>query len=92
MENKATLEYTGLKCDNCDYKDENIDRSEFENYINRPCPECGENLLTFNDYLNVLILENAVYDVNELNFGKKVKKEDIKTVNINTHGTITFEE
>lgn len=43
-----------LKCDNesCDFvlKDKASDRTE-ESYINEPCPECGENLLTEDDFV-----------------------------------------
>lgn len=42
-----------IECDSCDYKienpsgDPNIDTAE---YINVPCPKCGANLLTQEDY------------------------------------------
>ena len=36
----------GIKCDNpnCDYKDMSV------RYLNKPCPKCGQNLLTKHDY------------------------------------------
>lgn len=41
----------GLQCDNpkCDYK-EDTPHEEYPNCINKPCPKCGENLLTQEDY------------------------------------------
>lgn len=44
----------GLKCDNeaCDWKDETISTDDYSEWINRPCPKCGENLLTLEDYEN----------------------------------------
>lgn len=72
-------------CDNknCDYKvvnptgDPNMDAIE---YLNKPCPECGENLLTERDYIQSI---NMMKIVNWLNkyfswvmiFVPKSKKE-----------------
>lgn len=44
-------------CDNpaCDHK-ENIDISAMPSFIGKPCPNCGENLLTDSDFDNHLIL------------------------------------
>lgn len=46
------IDVEGLMCDNekCDYKDDSIPYEEYENYINKGCPKCGENLLTQFDY------------------------------------------
>jgi len=44
------IEIKGLKCDNplCNYEDPDI---PFEEYIvGQPCPNCGSNLLTQEDY------------------------------------------
>lgn len=57
-------------CDNpvCDYtvenptKDPNIDVAE---YINAPCPICGENLLTGEDYLMGMRVMNAINWINK---------------------------
>lgn len=40
----------GLECDNCDWSDETIPMSDYQSWINAPCPKCGENLLTQEDY------------------------------------------
>lgn len=45
-----------IVCDNkqCDYKIKNTTDNPNENvsmYLNTPCPNCGENLLTEEDYL-----------------------------------------
>jgi len=46
------LEIRGIKCDNdkCDYRDDLAEFEDYKSYINKPCPECGENLLTQADY------------------------------------------
>jgi len=59
---------SGLKCDNpeCDYKDETIDSVDYEQHINKPCPDCGENLLTQDDYDKVQQIQQGVSDLNSL--------------------------
>jgi ssDNA-binding Zn-finger/Zn-ribbon topoisomerase 1 len=51
-----TTQATLIECDNpvCDYNIPNPTGSpltETKDYINMPCPKCGENLLTLEDYL-----------------------------------------
>jgi hypothetical protein len=45
-----SLEYhvRGLKCDaeGCGYSDMTIRLEDYPQYLNRPCPDCGANLLT----------------------------------------------
>lgn len=91
MDRNVKLKIEGLRCDNteCNYEDKSIKRSDYEDSINKPCPMCGENLLTFNDYMNVLILENAVREVNEIG-SKEIGEKEIKTVEVNLHKNITF--
>lgn len=63
-----TFDIHGIKCDNtaCDYADL---EAEFdpEKYLNMPCPKCGENLFTGEDYrlmkamLKVTQITNAIF-------------------------------
>lgn len=83
MKENVIINWNGIKCDNCDFKDDSIQRNEFENYINKPCSKCSENLLTFNDYLNVLKLEQAVFETNNYSIeeiNEKYKDLDISKV------------
>ncbi len=68
MNKNVEYHVAGLKCDNpnCDYTDMSIKREEYINCIGLPCPKCGESLLTREDYINVLIMEDAVNSVNTL--------------------------
>lgn len=53
MARKAiTTTITGLKCDNpkCDWRDMSIPFEDYINWVNKPCPCCGENVLTQSDY------------------------------------------
>lgn len=40
----------GLQCDHCDWSDETIPMNDYKSWINAPCPKCGENLLTQEDF------------------------------------------
>jgi len=43
----------GIKCDACDYRDDSITWDDFDKttreWLNKPCPKCGANLLTQED-------------------------------------------
>jgi hypothetical protein len=93
MRENVEIKYNGLKCDNenCDYHNPDIKRKDFFSYINSYCPDCGDPLLTLNDYMNLVVVEESVKLANKMDLGDK-KDEEIKTVKINTHGTITFDD
>ena len=42
----------GLRCDapDCDFIDMDITLDQYPNYLNAPCPKCGANLLTQEDF------------------------------------------
>lgn len=55
------LDIYGLKCDNpiCDYQDNSIQLEQYKEYINYPCPKCGDPLLTQADYdTTMTIIQN----------------------------------
>ena len=56
QEERIQLTCSGLKCDNetCDYEDPTAKVEEYKDYIDKPCPKCGENLLTQEDYDNTM--------------------------------------
>lgn len=85
------IKYSGLKCDaeNCGYKDKTIERKDFETSINKPCPNCGGNLLTLEDYLNVLILEEIAEQYKD---SLENPDEEMTTVRVNTHKTLSIIE
>lgn len=53
MNNIEGLEAGGIKCDNpiCGYSDDSVKMEEWGDYVNKPCPNCGENLFTEEDYV-----------------------------------------
>lgn len=93
MKEDVEIKYNGLKCDNkdCNYHNPDIERKDFESYINSYCPDCGDCLLTLGDYMNLIVVEESVRLANSLDSGENKEEEKI-TVKINTHRTITFEE
>lgn len=59
---------SGIKCDNpeCSYRDAEVKYADYINWVNKPCPECGSNLLTEADYNIVLKMVKAVNFINRL--------------------------
>jgi len=88
----------GLICDNpkCDWKDESISFDKFIDYVNAPCPQCGENVLTDNDYQNVVTLFEQIDRVNQFSSEEfkdmtKVGDNDPQVkITLNTHGKISI--
>jgi len=58
--NLMAIHISGIKCDNpkCDYRDDSVNRDNYPEYVDKPCPECGSNLLTKEDYEAVISLES----------------------------------
>ncbi len=68
MKNIEITDDGGLVCDNpeCDWEDKNITFENLEEWLNKPCPKCGQNLLTEEDFLNAQILRKSVEFINTL--------------------------
>lgn len=58
----------GLKCDNpsCDWVDATVKDESLSDWINKPCPKCGENVLTERDYMNAKLLLAAAEIANSI--------------------------
>lgn len=87
----------GIKCDNpkCTYKDESVCVDEYPQYLNKPCPICGENLLTEADYKSFMTILKVINGVNFAadllpNFAKKNSKKESE-VRINFDGSGKFD-
>ena len=61
------IEISGLKCDNCVYRDDDVKFSEYKNSIGRKCPKCGESLLTEKDYQKCLTEYKIIGKLNKIN-------------------------
>lgn len=64
----AIIKQSGIKCDNasCDYRDDTVQQDQYESLVNKPCPKCGENLLTEEDFANSQMLMLVAYFMNTL--------------------------
>lgn len=79
-----------LKCDNpvCDHTE--VVNGPHEAYINKPCPSCGENLLTLEDYTHFQKLKAQYEVLIEMGILKYATEEDIRNnasnvISINPH-------
>lgn len=89
----------GLKCDNpkCDYMDESIEPAVWDQYINRPCPKCGQNLLTLQDYTKAILFLLKVEKMKNFYektwigklMAKTLKSRDRLHMTFNAHGDTT---
>ena len=78
----------GIKCDaeGCDYRDDSAELENYEEYLNKPCPECGANLLTEADMATVKMMIEMAEQVNSL-LGDQVPSKDMATVNVDMDGS-----
>ena len=80
----------GIKCDNpeCDYADTEVRIEDYNDWLNKPCPKCGANLLTQADYNNVQAIILATKWVNDKYVTDEVEEEPMQTImTINMDGT-----
>lgn len=57
----------GIKCDNkdCDFKDMDVKFDDYPDWLNKPCPKCGSNLLTEQDYFAIKTMIELTAIINE---------------------------
>ena len=67
-ENVFDMEMSGIQCDNheCDYMEENVHQDNYKDWVDKPCPKCGENLLTQADYEAAVKMIKAMEGMNAL--------------------------
>jgi len=56
--------YHGIKCDCCDFKDDSIQFEDYPEWLNKPCPKCGANLLTQADFDTTQKLARMIDNIN----------------------------
>lgn len=58
----------GIKCDasSCEYSDDDVKVEDYAAWLNKPCPQCGANLLTEADMKTVKIMLASAELVNAL--------------------------
>lgn len=67
-EQNITVTESGLKCDNpsCDWTGPDIRFPEYREWVNKPCPKCGENVLTMDDYERAEVLRMSIDIANSM--------------------------
>ena len=52
MDKAIEVDIHGIKCDTkgCGWNDMTVSVNDYEQWLNKPCPECGSNLLTQADF------------------------------------------
>jgi len=65
-EKNIEITESGIQCDSCDWTDVTVKFADFDHWLNKPCPKCGANLLTEEDYLNAKKTMAMVDYVNSL--------------------------
>ena len=91
---KNMLEIKGIKCDaeGCNYRDDTVNVDDYSEYLNTPCPVCGANLLTQEDFDTVARLFEMVDVLKGMGLsGKKVKDSKKVKLNMNGTGNVDFE-
>lgn len=46
----------GIKCDACPYRDDSVEFRNYQEYLNKPCPDCGASLLTPEDFAAIKVV------------------------------------
>ncbi len=95
MKKAANLNILGIKCDNkeCDYVDKDVKAEEYDKWLNKPCPVCGENLLTQKDYDNIKFLTALTNTINKIFPKPKEDEEGIAlSVEMDGSGNMTFKQ
>ena len=81
----------GLKCDTkgCDYRDMSVEFSDYQRYLDAPCPLCGGNLLTKSDYDAIVKSLKAVRFINKIGrmLGIKPSNEPLTKYEVQMNGT-----
>lgn len=92
------LNVRGIKCDNpeCDYSDMAVKYENYPQWLNKPCPKCGANLLTQEDLDATEQLMEIVNLTNEILKDSGLEKQDmnkyIVPVEANGTGELSFGE
>ncbi|MDP4087622.1 MAG: hypothetical protein Q8934_23955 [Bacillota bacterium] len=92
MTNPVDLNIYGIKCDSCDFNDMSVKVEEYSEWVNKPCPKCGANLLTEDDYNNVKMLMEIAKLANSILPSNESNKERVSMeVKMNGTGKMDFE-
>lgn len=77
---KVDFNIQGLKCDNpnCDYCNMEIPFEQYEQFVNYPCPKCGESLLTPQAYKMCVAMKSMGNFISKITGGAKEDDQEIR--------------
>jgi len=86
-----SIEFRGIKCDNpkCDFIDMTVEYKDYKGkWLNKPCPKCGDNLLTKAD---MQTCKDLTETVNKLKIFDKLEGEKFSIpIKMDGSGKIEF--
>ena len=76
---KAGVEIKGLKCDNpcCDFVNKDIPFEQYEQFIDYPCPKCGQSLLTPQAYKMCVQMKKMADFITKVTGGSKENDPEV---------------
>lgn len=88
MKQAIELTVMGLKCDNptCNYRDDTVKFEDYPILVNKPCPDCGSNLLTQADLDTCLKMRETADLMNRL-FGDQPEENQTIRFKIDMDGS-----
>lgn len=88
MKDAIRMNVLGIKCDNpsCEFVDMSVEFEDYKDWLNKPCPKCGSNLLTDRDYLVVKSLFKVTNALNKI-WGQREDDEEDVCVSVEMNGT-----
>lgn len=77
---KARFDIRGLKCDNpnCDFVNPDIPFESYEEFVNYPCPKCGQPLLTPQAYKMCVGMKKLGDFITKITGGAKENDIEVK--------------
>ncbi len=88
---KMDFNISGLKCDNpsCDYVNPDIPFEQYEQFVNCPCPKCGQSLLTPQAYKMCVAMKNMGNFITKITGGAKENDSELRApLNMDKDGHI----
>ena len=93
--NSIKINVGGIKCDNkdCSFKDMGVKFEDYDKWLNKPCPECGSNLLTQDDFDSTKVLMDITAFLNEILPESREDEELYKmSASFDGAGKVTFSD
>jgi predicted nucleic acid-binding Zn-ribbon protein len=88
-EENLSVVITGIKCDNpvCDFADMGVKFEDYPQWLNKPCPKCGANLLTQEDFDTTNFIMNVAKAINTVPCPDSVKSDKKAVMHLGFNGT-----